>query len=439
MATALLSTPIADAFPAAALCEPGSDALAVSIRASIASAIEMFQAHPDIRLLPVLDENGHPIGAIFEKEVRRILFNPYGHALLSNPAFGGSLKDRVRACPMADIATSLPDLLEIYAAAGGREGMILTRGGRLHGVIFNQALVRAAAGHELDRIRHRADRLDRVDRASTRFENEVAGLVDTLSGLACSIDTRAHDTADRAQAIGTRASAVASAAVQTGDSMAMVADRSRSLATALDRLHLDTERAKAAAREAVGQVAAGTARATELVETARSIETVLTLIRSLVSKTGLLAINATIEAARAGEAGRGFAVVASEVRSLASQTRVAAEKVASHVAEVHAAIGEVAVGHVGIESVIATVDAIAQSVEETVAAQQAATLGIAEGAGQAATASAEIRDNIGQISRSTQDAAVGSIEMQHSATSLSEAANRLTRRVAAFVEEMRRA
>ena len=439
MATALYPTPIADAFPAAALCEPGSDSLAVSLRASTASAIEMFQTHPDIRLLPVLDDCHRPIGAIFEKDVRRILFNPYGHALLSNPAFGGSLKDRVRSCPMADISTDLPDLLEIYAAAGGREGMILTREGLLHGVIFNQALVRAAASHELERMRSRADRLDQVDRASTQFENEVAGLVDTLSGLARSIDTRAHDTADRAQSIGTRASAVASAAVQTGDSMAMVADRSRSLATALDRLHRDTERAKSAAREAVGQVAAGTARATELVETARSIESVLTLIRSLVSKTGLLAINATIEAARAGEAGRGFAVVASEVRSLASQTRVAAEQVARHVAEVHAAIGEVAVGHVGIESVIATVDSIAQSVEETVAAQQEVTLSIAEGAGQAATASAEIRDNIGQISRSTQDAAVGSIEMQHTASGLSEAATRLTRRVAAFVQEMRRA
>jgi methyl-accepting chemotaxis protein len=422
-----------------ALCEPGSADLAISIRASTASAIEMFQAHPDIRLLPVIDEGGRPLGAIFEKDVRRILFNPYGHALLRNPAFGGSLGDRVRPCPMADISTSLPDLLEIYAEAGGREGMILTHQGRHHGVIVNQALVRAAALHEIERIRRRAARLDQVDRASTRFEDEVEQLAETLGGLAQAIDARAHDTADRARSIGMRAATVASAAVQTGDSMAMVADRSRSLANALDRLHHDTECAKAAAQEAVGQVAAGSARATELVETARSIETVLTLIRSLVSKTGLLAINATIEAARAGEAGRGFAVVASEVRSLASQTRAAAEQIAGHVANVHAAIGEVAVGHVGIETVIATVDAIAHSVEETVAAQQAVTLGIAEGAGQAATASAEIRDNIGQISRSTQEAAVGSIEMQHTASGLSEAATRLTRRVAAFVEEMRRA
>jgi methyl-accepting chemotaxis protein len=438
MATAL-SYPASASTPAAALCEPGSAEIAVPICASTASAIEMFQAYPDIRLLPVVDDMDRPIGAIFEKDVRRILFNPYGHALLRNPAFGGTLGERVRPCPMADISTSVPDLLEIYAKAGGREGMILTREGRLHGVIVNQALVRAAGMHELERIQARTARLDRVDRASSRFEAEVDNLAGTLDGLADAIDARAHDTASRAGSINAHAATVASAAVQTGDSMAMVADRSRDLAEALDRLHRDTERAKTAAQEAVGQVAAGSARATELAETARSIETMLTLIRSLVSKTGLLAINATIEAARAGEAGRGFAVVASEVRSLASQTRTAAEEIAFHIADVHAAIGEVVSGHAGIEKVIATVDAIAQSVDQTVAAQQAVTLSIAEGAGQAATASAEIRDNIGEISRSTQEAATGSIAMQSAATSLSDAATRLTRRVAAFVKEMREA
>ena len=439
MATAHLAPSEIDPYPAAALCEPGSDELAVSIRASTASAIEMFQAYPDIRLLPVVDDHGAPLGAIFEKDVRRILFNPYGHALLRNPAFGGTLGERVRPCPMADIITSLPDLLEIYAEAGGREGMILTHEGRLFGVIVNQALVRAAGLYEIEQMRRQAERLDHVDRASTHFEAEAASLAETLGSLARAIDLRAHETAQRARVNHTRAATVASAAVQTGDSMAMVADRSRSLADALDRLHRDTDRAKIAAQEAVGQVAAGSARATELVQTAQSIETVLTLIRSLVSKTGLLAINATIEAARAGEAGRGFAVVASEVRSLASQTRAAAEEIAGHVAHVHAAIDEVVAGHVGIETVIATVDAIAQSVDQTVAAQQAVTVGIAEGAGQAATASAEIRDNIGEISRSVQEAAVGSIEMQRTAGGLSDAATRLTGRVAAFVKEMREA
>ncbi|NIR60328.1 MAG: methyl-accepting chemotaxis protein, partial [Gammaproteobacteria bacterium] len=41
--------------------------------------------------------------------------------------------------------------------------------------------------------------------------------------------------------------------------------------------------------------------------------------------------NATIEAARAGEAGKGFAVVAEEVKSLASQTATATDKIRTQI------------------------------------------------------------------------------------------------------------
>ena len=55
----------------------------------------------------------------------------------------------------------------------------------------------------------------------------------------------------------------------------------------------------------------------EIMESSKKIEGIITLMNDIAFQTNLLALNASVEAARAGEHGKGFAVVASEVRKLA--------------------------------------------------------------------------------------------------------------------------
>lgn len=405
--------------------------------APFGEVMEMFRNQPDMRVLPVVDADDRPLGGVFDRDVRQLLLNPFGHALLRNPSFGGNLGAFILPMPIAEVSHSVPRLIDIYRTAQGSEGMILTERGKLAAVLTNRRLVNLAADHEVGRARRQVERSRRIAAATETFERHVETLLADMTELARTVHENAATTAERSIRTGAHAGAVAAAITQGSENLTAIEEQGRGLVASLEQVRRSTSDARGLVETTVSLVADGSRRTDDLEHSVASVDHVIAVIGEIATKVNLLALNAGIEAARSGEAGRGFAVVANEIKLLSHQTSAAASRVVGHVADIGEAVSEVRVAHRAVEAAIARIDQRSEAIEVAVADQEALTRSIAANVGEAAQAAAGVDQDAGAIAANARTASERALVMRSSAERLHISAEAVARETKELMDQMR--
>lgn len=205
-------------------------------------------------------------------------------------------------------------------------------------------------------VNHFMEKLQRLITEIRTNANEVSGaaiiMLDVSSSSQKAADEQCQSITMVVTAVNELTMAIQEVARNTGETAQSAKSANLITEQGQSRIHLAVEQVKNLSSR-IEQTAEIMLR---LEAEAKSVTSVIDVIRSIAEQTNLLALNAAIEAARAGEQGRGFAVVADEVRTLASRTQAST-------ADIQGMLGQL---QTGVQDAVAAMSSSAAMTNEAV-------------------------------------------------------------------------
>jgi methyl-accepting chemotaxis protein len=187
--------------------------------------------------------------------------------------------------------------------------------------MLGMTLAKAERGHKLDNLHQVVNEVSGELKQVPAFNEVVRG---QLRGVIEGTEKAAFGIVERLQTIDSVVTHLDQYVNGRSDETARLAQDSE---TRIAANHAIVGQMEAYMQQRIQNAAEDQARVARVVQDARSLDSLVQLIKQVAAQTNLLALNAAIEAARAGDAGRGFAVVADEVRKLSGETEAAVVKI----------------------------------------------------------------------------------------------------------------